>query len=232
MVDYHTGFIFRIENGDENDMIKKAVVEDRLIDVITHEEYHRSPSLYQPGYCAVEHNGMLYPVRKQYDGRPGYYPRDVVSFFKNPEPSEMSMYTSDDKVIDFSNVSNIKEAVEAHDRLHSAEAAMLTNVETIFEPTLLDSDSPEMRALKEAVISKQIDINKYEHRFGEKFNNDKRLFKKGDITLMKLRSIASALDIKATLILEDASADVPNPMGKVIVTEITSPENNPANEED
>ena len=48
---------------------------------------------------------------------------------------------------------------------------------------------------------------------------------------MKLRSIASALDIKATLILEDVNSDVPNPMGKVIVTEITSPETSNSEED-
>lgn len=211
-------------------MIKKGIVEDRYVDVIDAETYLNAPTLYEAGRCAVEHDGLLYPLRKQSDDRPGFYPRQLVSFFKEPAPSERDAYSSA-AIVDFSNVNNIRDAVEAHNKLHNAESTLLTNVETVFEPPLLEEDSPEMRALKDAVISKHIDINKYEHRFGEKFNNDKRLFKKGDITLMKLRSIASALDIKATLILEDVNPDVPNPMGKVIVTEITSPETSNSEED-
>ena len=213
-------------------MIKKAVVEGKMMDVIDREEYHRSPSLYQPGYYAVEKDGLFYPLRKPSDDRPGYYPREVIDFLKPPAPSERAAYeVTPESLIDFSNVKNIRESVEAHNKLHDAESTLLSNVEVVYEPPLLEEDSPEMRALKEAVIAKQLDINKYEPRFGDKFNNDKRLFKKGDITLMKLRSIASALDIKATLILEDSSPDVPNPMGKVIVTEITSPEKSMDEEE-
>lgn len=45
------------------------------------------------------------------------------------------------------------------------------------------------------------------------FNNDKRLIKKNSITFGKLRNICNALDIRATLTLEDRADDVPNPMG-------------------
>lgn len=44
------------------------------------------------------------------------------------------------------------------------------------------------------------------------FNNDKRLIKKSSITFGKLRNICNALDIKATLTLEDKDDEVPNPM--------------------
>ena len=45
------------------------------------------------------------------------------------------------------------------------------------------------------------------------FNNDKRLIKKNSITFGKLRNICNALDIRATLTLEDKTGDIPNPMG-------------------
>ena len=212
-------------------MIKKAVVEDRLMDVIEIGEYHKSPSLYQPGYCAVEKDGLLYPLRKLSDDRPGYYPGQVVDFYKTPEACDRAKYEVGDNVIDFSNISNIRESVEAHNKLRDAESTLLSNVEVVYEPPLLEEDSPEMRAVKEAIILKQMDINKYEPRFGERFNNDKRLLKKGDITLMKLKTTCQALDIKATLILEDASPDVPNPMGRAIITEITSPDKSMDEEE-
>lgn len=69
---------------------------------------------------------------------------------------------------------------------------------------------------------KHIDLDSYEHRFGKNYNNDRRLFEKPNISLLKLTSVCTALDIKATLILEDSSPDVPNPMGGVVTVELTS----------
>ena len=48
------------------------------------------------------------------------------------------------------------------------------------------------------------------------FNNDKRLIKKNSITFGKLRNICKALDIRATLTMEDTNPDVPNPMGRKV----------------
>jgi len=41
------------------------------------------------------------------------------------------------------------------------------------------------------------------------------------ISHLKLRSICNALDIKATITIEDAGPDVPNPIGRTIVAELT-----------
>ena len=77
-----------------------------------------------------------------------------------------------------------------------------------------------MKGMKEAVIAKNIDLDKYEHRFGSNYNNDKRLFNKNNISLPMIKRLSKALDMKATLILEDASPDVPNPIGKKIVIDV------------
>ena len=67
---------------------------------------------------------------------------------------------------------------------------------------------------------KNIDINKYEQRFGKNFNNDKRLFNNPTISLSKLETIAKALDMKLTLVIEDDNASVPNPMGDKVVIDL------------
>ena len=78
-----------------------------------------------------------------------------------------------------------------------------------------------MKALKTAVLEKRIDLDKYEPRFGSNYNNDKRLFNKNTISLSMTKRLCEALDIKATLILEDKSPDVPNPIGRTIKVDLT-----------
>ena len=76
-----------------------------------------------------------------------------------------------------------------------------------------------MIGLKQAVIDKEIDINKYQSRF-DQFSNDRRKFKNHKISLDKFVSIAKSLDMKATVIIEDSSPNVPNPIGHKIVVDL------------
>ena len=41
------------------------------------------------------------------------------------------------------------------------------------------------------------------------------------MTQSKIRNHCNALDIKCTMILEDANPNVPNPMGRTIVIDVT-----------
>ena len=103
----------------------------------------------------------------------------------------------------------------------SAERSILTTIDNVFAPDITENDTPEMKAIKQAILDKHIDLDKYEPRFGPNYNNDKRLLKKNSITFGKLRSICNALDIKASITIEDAGPDVPNPIGRVITAELT-----------
>ena len=78
-----------------------------------------------------------------------------------------------------------------------------------------------MKALKNAVLDKHIDLDKYEPRFGSNYNNDKRLFNKSTISLIMLKRVCEALDRDATLTLSDKSDDVPNPIGRTIQVKLT-----------
>jgi hypothetical protein len=87
-----------------------------------------------------------------------------------------------------------------------------------------------MIALKQAVNQKHIDINKYAYRFGDNFNNDRRLFEKPTITLSKLKTIAEALDMSCYIIIEDKDKDVPNPIGSQVKVRITNIEEGEADD--
>lgn len=198
--------------------IRKAKIGDTIYDVITVDEYRGHPSSYinSPAPIAVDgRDGILYPLRTNpTDMRCGFIcGEDIpIVIFNPPKPSETSIY-SDRNIIDFSQAGSIKDVIEAQARLADAERAILTTVDNEFVPPVSPNDTPEMSLLKKAITSKHIDLDKYESRFGSNYNNDKRLIKKESITFGKLRDICQNLDIRVTLVMEDESGDVPNPMG-------------------
>jgi hypothetical protein len=201
-------------------ILNKARVDNKICDVVSFEEYVNNRDKYPSNMIAIKTDGFVLPLRGKNDDRPGIYVDSCISIIRIPSPSEIEEY-SDRNIIDFNNLNNMKEVIEKQNQVRNLEREILTNPDNIFIPKIDEDDSAEMKALKEAVISKTIDIEKYESRFGANFNNDKRLFNKPTISLGKMKTIFDALDIKGTLILEDKSPDVPNPMGKRIVVELT-----------
>ena len=205
--------------------LQKAKIEDTIYDVISIEEYYSNPSLYG-AYTAIDGgDGMIYPVRNKTDSRPGFYPTGGLDFFKVPSPKESNTYTRQN-IIDFSSATGLRDVIRCQQRLMSEERSILTTIDSVFAPEIGENDTPEMKALKTAINEKHIDLDKYEPRFGPNYNNDKRLLRKGSVTFGKLRSICDALDIKATLIIEDSDPNVPNPIGRVITAEITGTDMN------
>lgn len=65
----------------------------------------------------------------------------------------------------------------------------------------------EFQKFKDAIKNKQIDIEKYEHRFDNDYNSDKRLLK-SNITLDRLKELANKLDIEVTLSFENERIEV------------------------
>ena len=159
---------------------------------------------------------------------PGVYLFDNL-FFANivhPTNDNDAMYSVDN--IAYLDGDNMEELMDNQAKLAKAESSILTsaNPESIFHPNIDPmSDSPLMFALKQAVAEKGIDLNKYADRFGSDFNNDRRKFNANKISIDKFSSIASKLDMKATLILEDADPKpgeltVPNPIGHTITVQL------------
>lgn len=200
--------------------LEKAKIEDVIYDVISLDEFYQNPNGWN-SYTAIKgDDGYIYPIRTRTDSRPGFYPTGALDFFKPPSYGEANTY-SQQNVINFRDATNLREIIMTQQRLERAERTVLTTIDNVFIPEISENDTPEMKALKEAVVEKHIDLDKYEPRFGPNYNNDKRLLKKKSITFGKLRSICNALDIKASITIEDASGDVPNPIGRSITVELT-----------
>lgn len=201
-------------------MNKKGKVNGKICDIISIDEYYKNPDIYDNGFTAIEKEGILYPIRKN-NMKAGFFVKNqVMGMYIKPLPEDEDLYRADD-IIDFSSASDMKDMIEKKAAFRDLEREILCDPDNIFRPVIRDNDAPEMKALKEAVVNKNIDINKYEPRFGTTFSNDKRLFNNDSITLSKLRTMCDALDIKVALTLEDKNQDVPNPIGKVIHVDLS-----------
>ena len=192
---------------------KKANIAGTMYEVISYEDYLNNTDMYQSIPSAIDNkDGYIYPYRQNpKDSRPGFIDLGPAIVMNYPMGTDCSIY-SDRNVIDFSNTASRRDIIETQSKLAASERAILTTIDNLFIPPKLDTDTPEMRALKDSIESKQIDLDKYEGRLGANFNNDKRLLKKDRITFDKLRNICRALDIKVSLTFENKDETVPNPM--------------------
>lgn len=207
--------------------LRKKAIDGIMYDVISIEEYLRNMPMYSQFIAITIGNGYVYPIRTRYDNRPGarnlpgaYNITGMIYYIHPSTPSELQEY-SESNMIDFGAAENMRDYIQTKQRLASAERSILTSIDNVFVPEISENDTPEMIALKQAIIEKHIDLDKYEPRFGPNYNNDKRLLKKDGITFGKLRSMCNALDIKVTIKFEDTNPDVPNPIGRVITAELT-----------
>ena len=202
--------------------VEKIRIKDRLYDVIGYEEFTRHPDNYGK-FNAVKEGAYVYPVKGKTDTGVGIYDNDDITYeFVEPITEEDKEEYSIDHLISISDCKTIREVIEAQQKIKESERAILTKADNITFVKVGANDTPHMAALKEAINGKQIDLANYEYKFGTNYNNDMRLLNKSDITMNKLKSFLSKLDLKASIVIEDASDDVPNPLGRKIVSTIIS----------
>ena len=207
---------------------KEIFIDGKLLEVTPIESYMKNPNAYLGGYIAIDAGlPYIYPVIPLSSQKPGIVIRKNAPFVfaRKPDEDNCEQYKRE-HVIDYSKVSNYKEFIEAQNMVRELEKDILTSPDNIYVPPEDPEDSVAMVAMKQAVTEKQIDLDKYEPRFGANYNNDKRTFNKNTISLAKIVRIANALDIKASLVLEDQLDNdgnlPPNPIGKTITVELTS----------
>lgn len=216
------GSLFLIRKDPNMMPIEKGVIDGKPVDVITFDQFAKQPTMYPAGYTAINgDNGIIYPIRSKTDTRAGFYPSNGICKYKDPSEEELPSYSATN-IIDFSNPTGVGDLINKQQALKQQERTILTTADNIFKPQVKPNDEPAMIALKTAVSMKDCDLDSYEYRFGNNYNNDRRLFEKPNISLNKAVSICEALDIKATLILQDAGPDIPNPMGDIVTIELTS----------
>lgn len=180
----------------------------------------------QQAAVVIEKDGknVVLPVRTGNSmDKPGYYisSQNPFSILRFPETvEEKALYEpGNEAIVDFSKTKDIGSYLSNIDNMNSIMNQYLetpTDGSDVFRPPLLDSDSTEMRGLKQCIIAKHIDLDKYAERFGVNYPNDKRKLKDSNITSFLLKRMCSNLDIEADIVFRDTNPNVPNPMGKTI----------------
>lgn len=204
--------------------MKKIEIEGRLYSVTDMDSFTDYPDLYTPKFTAIEREDVVLPIKNRNTDRgPGIYyqPGAMVAIVEKPEDS--SAY-SVDKIIDFTDPKSIGEVFDKQQIIRDIQDEIMTTSDNILCLKIGDKDTPEMRALKTAINSKRIDAKQYEDRF-DQFQNDMRLLKGNSITLAKLISISTALDISVDLTLRDRDSTTPNPMNQTLVIDLTEGRN-------
>ncbi len=125
-------------------------------------------------------------------------------------------------MLDTTNLNKMQELIDLDAKYREFEFDIITAGDnaTIFR--IMPDDTPEMVATKQALNAKHIDIDKYRARIGSTFANDKRFLQNSpSITFNKVKALFPALDLKCTLIIDNTSPDVPNPIPHPITVNIT-----------
>ena len=173
--------------------IKQTAIDDKWYNVIPYKDYCKYPDLNKTTATAVEMEidgeTKILPVRTPSETAPGIYDQGIFDRIVDPDPSD-GQYKPDN-VLDLSNISNIEDLIQMQDKVRDIEKEILTSPDDITVPNISSLDSPEMKAVKEAIIAKHMDINKYSERFGSNFANDKRILKTNSITQKMMKRILS-----------------------------------------
>lgn len=201
--------------------MKKIEIEGKLYNVTNIDDYTDHPDLYTPKFTAIEVPGdCVLPIKNRTtDTGPGIYYQTGAMVSIVEKPDNMAEYSSN-KIIDFTNPKCIGEVFEKQQIIRDIQDEIMTTSDNVLCLKIGDNDTPEMKALKTAINLKHIDTKQYEDRF-DQFQNDMRLLKGNSITLGKLISISSALDISVDLTIRDRDENTPNPMNQTIVIDLT-----------
>lgn len=203
--------------------MKKIQIGKCLYNVTTPEDY-KNNSAYNPRFTAIECNGgqTVLPVNSRVtDASTGiyFYPNNgMVAKVNKPQPGSEQDFTSE-KIIDYSKAKSIDDIIHNNEIIRDIQNDIITTSDNVLKLNVSDNDTPEMKALKNAINAKGVDKKQYEDRF-DQFQNDMRLLKGNSITLGKLISICTAFDIAAELTLKDKQ-DVSNPIGQEITIDLT-----------
>lgn len=216
--------------------ITKGVVNGSIYDIVDYDEYAKNHDSITSGNLAIrteyEGKNIVLPFKGDFNGSttiPGVYNIGPADFFVFPDKSHMERYRAQ-RTVEISNTDSINEILQKKETLARLAEPWITSPDNITKFQISEDDNPEMRALKEALNAKNIDIDKYQPRFGPNFPNDKRQLKGNSATLNIIKRFCEHCDMEARLILQDKSPSVPNPMGKRIEVTLTGNDYNDKDE--
>lgn len=205
--------------------MKKMTILDKMYDVATVEEYNKlGQNVFNPNFTAIQMHGYVLPVRTVMDDdRPGvYFSSNSPVMLVNKPAVEDEKYYAESNIVDYSKPDDIRGIIRNNEIVRDMENEILTDKDNISRFKIGDYDAPALAALKQAINSKEVDMDKYKPRFNQ-FNNDIRTLTKPEnttITMGKLVDFCINMDIEAELILRD-KPNAPNPMGREVVVKLT-----------
>ena len=147
---------------------REMLINGRLYEVVDVKQYVDHKDAYLNGYVAVDTGSpYIYPVIPSTSQCPGIYirPGTPFSYARDPEEEDADQYKRE-HIIDYGDASSFKDFIDKQTMVKQIENDILSTPDNIFSPTIHQEDSPAMKALKEAVVSKHMELDKYEHRFG------------------------------------------------------------------
>lgn len=210
--------------------VTKSAANGQVYDVISYDEYGKNFDMYNGRTdVAVSANcrgkDIILPIKGKYSGNPispGVYDAGCVDFFNYPDETNIERYVPTNTV-HMSNREDIGNLIKSGEIAKRLDEPFITTPDNITNIPIKETDQPEMVALKTALNSKHIDIDKYAGRFGDNYPNDKRQLKLESATLKIIKRFCENCDMDAVLILKDRDKDVPNPMNREIRVSLTKP---------
>jgi hypothetical protein len=208
--------------------IKRTVSNGQVCELITYDEYVANKELYSKRNdigisMKFKDTDIVLPLRNDNHANPispGVYNGGCVSVIIEPEETNYAKYIPE-KIITISNKSEVKDIIESGEEMKHLDEPFITTPDEITQVPIRIEDQPEMRCLKEAINSKNMDLDKYSNRFGSNYPNDKRQLKNTSATLNIIKRFCANMDMEALLTLRDKSPDVPNPIGREITVSLT-----------
>lgn len=204
--------------------IKKAIVDGKMYDVVSQNEFERRSALGNPEMLSdtlIQMDQTLYRISNTVDHNRNYpyaVRSEIATKFFN-DSSKYPSYSSKN-IIDFKDVKSNRELFEKQNKLRAEETVLLSSsAEKDFAPIIRECDSPALKLVKECLHEKHIDIDAYRTRFGSncEFSNAIRLLvnpSNHNISISKMQMIAEKFDIEFEITARDISKSVPNPMNK------------------
>ena len=210
--------------------VTKSAANGQVYDLILYDEYGKNFNMYNGRTdVAVSANcrgkDIILPIKGKYSGNPispGVYDAGCVDFFNYPDETTIERYVPTNTV-HMSNREDIGNLIKSGEIAKRLDEPFITTPDNITNIPIKETDQPEMVALKTALNSKHIDIDKYAGRFGDNYPNDKRQLKLESATLKIIKRFCENCDMDAVLILKDRDKDVPNPMNREIRVSLTKP---------
>lgn len=189
--------------------------EGKMWDVLEINEVDPNKSYYDK--LLLTNNGLyvIYNTNYNEDNVAGFYTNGTYRYTAGEEG-----IIGLDKLIDLSTSNNIKELMEKAEIVDKLKNEVVSDSDSKTKYVIRDKDYPEMKALKEAINKKNIDIKSYKSRFGASYQNDIRLLMSHKISLDKLKRILDFLDVKVSIVLEDKHEGVSNPLEEKIYQEL------------